>query len=119
MKCYLRYGDDTLVMAPSLEEITYLRTSIVAFLSSHLRLEINPRHDRIIQAWEGVRFLGAYVYPNHRQLNRRNWRRSQNRLSLLNYSSYRGLVQVYERVQRRREYAWHTYGAIKSIPPYL
>ena len=102
-------------MAPSFQEITKFRITIVSFLRERLRLEINPNHDRIIVAREGVRFLGVYVYPNRRQLNRRNWRRSQHLLNLLNYSSYRGLVQVHETARRRKEFTWRTHAALTQL----
>ncbi|MBI4599849.1 group II intron reverse transcriptase domain-containing protein [Candidatus Uhrbacteria bacterium] len=108
-KYYVRYGDDFIILAPTFEEITRLRAHVCTFLLSALRLEINNRHDRIVPARQGIHFLGVYIYPYRRQLNRRNWRRAQRLVSLRNYSSYRGIVQSHERRGRRRRYAWHTH----------
>lgn len=96
IKHYLRYGDDFLILADSLAELEEIKLKVKRFLRDKLRLEVNPRHDIIIKVNQGLKFLGAVIYPNSRCLNRRNKRRVQRCINLSNLSSYGGLIGQYE-----------------------
>lgn len=96
LKYYLRYGDDFIILSDSNIELDRIRLKVKDFLNYKLRLEVNDRYDIIIKASQGLKFLGAVIYPQWRRLNRRNNRRLKNNLNLSNLSSYRGLAGQYE-----------------------
>ena len=77
LKCrhYGRYVDDVYVVAPSKEELYGIVPKARAFLRDELDLELNEDKVRVVDAYKGVEFLGAYVkpyraYPASRTLKR-------------------------------------------------
>ncbi|MFH0837702.1 MAG: RNA-directed DNA polymerase, partial [Patescibacteria group bacterium] len=78
-KYYLRYGDDFILIHHDLEKLKTLRGHIVLFLLEKLKLNLNPKHDKILKTSHGLKFLGAIIRPEGRSLNRRNRKRIKNR----------------------------------------
>ena len=105
-KHYLRYGDDFLVFHANKDVLKSFREKIIAHLKDELDLVINPKHDIIVQAKEGLYFLGVEIYPSGRRLCKRNWLRVKNRLNLRNVGSYSGLVLRHENEKKIKEFHW-------------
>lgn len=105
-KHYLRYGDDFLVFHTNKDVLISFREKIIAHLKDELDLVINPKHDIIVQAKDGLYFLGVEVYPNGRRLCKRNWLRVKNRLNPLNIGSYNGLVLHHSKEKKINEFHW-------------
>ena len=106
VKNYLRYGDDFILVHHDLQRLTEMQALVTHFLADHLRLEINPKHDRIIKVQQGLRFLGVVIYPKGRKLMKRNESRIDQRLGLKNASSYFGLVKKYGNKKMMKRLMW-------------
>lgn len=106
VKNYLRYGDDFIIIADNLEKLEKIRNAAIKFLDDNLRLEINKRHDIIIKAKQGLKFLGVVIFPKGRKLNRRNSTRIKENLKLKNISSYNGLVKKHSQIKKIKEFNW-------------
>ena len=111
---YLRYGDDFVLFADNLEEINQIRLAAVSFLAKNLALEINRKNDIILKASWGVRFLGSVIFPDHRQLKRRNLRRLRRKLALNNLSSYYGLI-IQNQKEKLKEFNWQVLEKYETI----
>jgi hypothetical protein len=114
LKYYLRYGDDFIILAGNKEVLEEIRQKVKRFLSADLRLEINDCNDIIIKTTQGLKFLGAMIYPWGRQLSKRNIRRLRNNLTLDNLPSYRGLTGQYE-AEKSREIDWLAVELLNNI----
>lgn len=89
---YLRYGDDFLLLEMDLKNLEAMRNKVAAFLSNELKLSLNPKHDLIVKARHGLKFLGVELWPSGRRLSKRNKARIGVRLSLENVASYNGVI---------------------------
>jgi RNA-directed DNA polymerase len=108
IKNYLRYGDDFIVMHPSLEELVRLRCRVMRFLEQTLQLRLNPKNDKIIKAAHSLKFIGVSAFPYDRKLNRRSANRVKRRLNFLNAGSYYGLVGKHGGHRIVNEFCWLT-----------
>lgn len=114
-KAYLRYGDDFVIFVDSKEQIIEVRLKVIAFLQRALKLELHPTNDHIIQARQGLKFLGCWIYPMGRKLTNRNWVRVKERVNLRNISSYHGLVSHHSTKKKQKEFRWRLLEDISSI----
>lgn len=89
---YLRYGDDFLLFEMDLKKLETMRNKVDAFLSNELKLSLNPKHNIIVKARHGLKFLGVELWPSGRRLSKRNKARINLRLSLENVASYNGVI---------------------------
>jgi hypothetical protein len=112
VKYYLRYGDDFILIHPNLEKLEEFRARIVRFLEVELKLNLNPKNDKILKAGHGLRFLGVILWPNGRSLNRRNLIRVEKRLSHRNAGSYFGLVAKHGFRKFKNKLVWLIYNLI-------
>jgi hypothetical protein len=73
LKCrhYLRYCDDFVLLAPEREQLLDWREQIAAYLRENLRLELNPKRQRLRPVSDGVDFLGYIVRGDYRLVRRR------------------------------------------------
>ncbi len=106
VKQYLRYGDDFILVDKDLEELKLFREKTVRFLKEMLKLDINPKSDKILKAGHDLKFLGVRIRPDGRNLNRRNRKRIRKRLNLMNAGSYYGLVTHYGGKEIADEFYW-------------
>jgi len=113
-KYYLRYGDDFILIHQDLEKVQEFRKLVVQFLNDSLRLNLNPRNDKILKAGHGLKFLGVVIRPDGRNLNRRNMKRIKNRITLRNAGSYYGLVKKHSLSEFRHEFDWWIYELLES-----
>lgn len=88
VKAYLRYVDDSVLLANSKPELHALRKTIEKKLED-FRLRIHPRKANIFSVHEGVDILGYRIFPNHRLLRNDNGHRFARRL--------RGFAKTYRR----------------------
>lgn len=105
-KAYLRYGDDFIVIENDLAKLKADKEKIDKFLNSELRLEINPKNGIIIKARQGLKFLGVEIFPRGRRLNKRNLKRTRERLDLSNVSSYSGLIKKHCNSKKIKRFNW-------------
>lgn len=105
-QAYLRYGDDFIIISENCGQLQAFRNNTVEFLREKLRLEINGKNDIIVKARQGLKFLGVWIYPQGRKLNKRNWSRARKRLKHNNISSYSGLVKQHSKEKRIKEFNW-------------
>lgn len=106
MKFYLRYGDDFIVLENDPEKLDLLRTRAIAFLKDELKLQVNPKNDKIIKTCHGLRFLGVKLWPSGRTLNKRNLSRARTRLNARNISSYSGLIKKHSNAKQIKQFDW-------------
>lgn len=114
-KAYLRYGDDFIVIETSKEKLLDIRQVIIHFINKNLHLFTHQKNDIIIKATQGLRFLGAYIFPNGRKLNKRNWQRVKMRLNRTNVASYSGLVRKHSNHKKIRQFNWHILDTLKDV----
>ncbi|MFC1756837.1 reverse transcriptase/maturase family protein [Patescibacteria group bacterium] len=105
-QAYLRYGDDFIIISENLDQLKQDRVKIIKFIKGRLRLEINIKNDIIIKAKWGLKFLGVWIFPRGRKLNKRNWQRAKDKLNHKNISSYSGLVKQHSKEKRIKEFNW-------------
>lgn len=75
VKHYVRYTDDFVLVAESRE---YLESSLyfcANFLEEKLVLTLHPKKVIIRQFHEGIDFLGLVIFPKHRLVRTKTWRR--------------------------------------------
>lgn len=106
VEAYLRYGDDFIVIEDDLERLRIVRDTAVRFLADELKLQVNPKSDRIMKATYGLKFLGVKLWSSGRTLNRRNLTRVNERLGLCNISSYSGLIWVHGNMKQVKHFNW-------------
>lgn len=108
-KAYLRYGDDFILLDMDKNKLENMRVKTINFLANNLKLKINSKHDLIVKAKQGLRFLGVEIWPSGRRLKKRNRRRIKERLNPRNIPSYHGLVAKHEKQKIRKEFDWEIY----------
>ena len=104
-KGYLRYGDDFILVADSQSTLEVMRCEVITFLSSALKVNINPKSDKILKVSQGLYFLGAMIWPTGRRLNARAMGRIETRLSEKNIGSYWGLLSAHTQ-KGMRKFGW-------------
>jgi hypothetical protein len=95
-QAYLRYGDDFIVIGAGQSEVVAYRTATKAFLTEKLRLALQPRNDIVVKGTSGLKFLGVEIFPSGRRLRQRILRRVQDKLTIRNSASYRGLMHHHQ-----------------------
>jgi len=114
VKCYLRYGDDFILIHQDLEKLKICREQTILFLTEKLKLNLNPKNDKILKPSHGLKFLGVVIWPNSRKLNKWSIRRVQSRLARRNVSSYYGLVNKHQNQKNINEFIWRVYLLLNS-----
>ena len=94
------------------EKLNELRVFTIGFLKDTLKLQVDPKNDKILKVCHGLRFLGVVIWPNDRRLNKRGIRRVERRLSLKNVSSYYGLVEKHGYKKINNQLIWWIYDLI-------
>lgn len=103
---YARYGDDFIIIAHDKRWLREVRQRVTSFLSAILKLEVNPRSDILIKATWGLHFLGVEIFPTGRRLTKKNKSRAEQRLTLSNVSSYRGLIRKHSTDKVMKYFTW-------------
>jgi len=103
---YLRYGDDFVLIEPNLENLELFRTQTISFLKDELKLEINPKCDKIIKFRYRLKYLGVKLWPSGRTLTRRNLSRVKQKLKTNNISSYSGLTRKHMNRNQIKRFNW-------------
>lgn len=60
---YVRYGDDFLLFFSRHNEALCTKKLVEDFLQSNLSLSLNEKNDQIVQAKQGLHFLGVEIFP--------------------------------------------------------
>ena len=103
---YLRYGDDFIVVENDPEKLKHFRTVTTRFLADELKLQVNPKSDKIMKVSDGLKFLGVKLWSSGRTLNRRNLARVNKRLTTNNISSYSGLIMKHGNAKQVKCFNW-------------
>lgn len=103
---YLRYGDDFILLATNKKNLENMRKETKEFISTKLKLELNPKCDLILKVRYGLKFLGLNFWSSARKLSERNQKRIKNRLNLSNLASYRGIISKYGGVKLTAWFHW-------------
>lgn len=109
VKAYLRYGDDFILLENNLEKLQFYRSETVSFLKNKLKLEINPKSDRVMKSHHGLKFLGIKFWPSGRTLTKRNLSRTKEKLTSVNISSYSGLIKQHGNKKQMKLFNWVVY----------
>lgn len=107
VKYYLRYGDDFIIFANSLDALQLARSEAIEYLETKLNLSVNRNNDIILKTKQGIRYLGVQIFPGGRKLTQRSWYRAISNLSSQNYSSYWGLVNKYCNRKKKLLFDWN------------
>lgn len=105
-KAYLRYGDDFILIEGDLEKLKIFRIKTTDFLEGELKLQINPKSDKIFKVPHGLKFLGLKLWSYNRTLNRRNLSRTRKKLKMDNISSYSGLLMKNGSSKQMKYFNW-------------
>lgn len=108
-RAYLRYGDDFILVETDLEKLKYFRTQAISFLQNKLKLQVNPKSDKIMKSLHGLKYLGVKLWPTGRTLNKRNRSRTIERLNPKNISSYSGLLMKHGNSRQVKHFNWVVY----------
>jgi hypothetical protein len=111
-RAYLRYGDDFIVIEKDLERLKFIRKEAGWFLGNELKLQVNPKSDKIMKISDGLKFLGVKLWSSGRTLNRRNLSRCKERLNSNNISSYSGLMKKHANAKQVKKFNWWVYEKI-------
>ena len=109
VKRYIRYVDDFVILHESREELEKYKLHIGDFLEEKLRLKLHPTKCSIIPFHHGVAFLGFRIFPYHKLVTRRNWRKIRRKIE--------GLLEAYEHNEIEAEkvfgvlMGWNAYAA--------
>ncbi len=90
-KHYGRYVDDSYVVAGSREHLKSLIPKITEFLHNFLHLDVNMNKLRIVDAYYGVEFLGAYIKPFRTYISNSSLRRIRSKVKRNKYEDYASL----------------------------
>ena len=90
------------------------RERTILFLTEKLKLNLNPKNDKILKTRHGLKFLGVVIWPNGRNLKKRNRKRIKNKLNYKNAGSYQGLVNKHTSSKFRHEFDWWIYELLES-----
>lgn len=96
LKCqrYGRYVDDMFVVSSSKEELYSIVPKVRSFLRKKLELEINEAKVRVVDAYKGVEFLGAFVKPYRTYPSMRSLRRMRGRMKALDLREKSDCIQA-------------------------
>lgn len=103
---YVRYGDDFIVIQPNLEKLKLFRIQTTNFLNNDLKLQVNPKSDKIIKTRQGLKLLGIKCWSSGRTLNNRNLSRIKQKLASNNVSSYSGLIKKHGNKKQIKHFNW-------------
>lgn len=108
-KAYLRYGDDFILVETDLEKLKFFRTQATNFLNNKLKLQVNPKSDKIMKVHNGLKLLGIKFWPSGRTLTKRNLSRTKEKLASNNVSSYSGLIKKHGNKKQIKHFNWLVY----------
>lgn len=88
---YVRYGDDFVLWLTDQKQAKDVRKIGTSFLQTELKLNINPKHDRIQPTTNKLAYLGVDIWPTGRRLQKRVIKRIDSKINLENSASYHSL----------------------------
>lgn len=68
LKYYVRYADDVIVIVKNKDEANRILISMIEFLKSTLKLNVNEKKTKIFPVEQGVNAYGFKIYKTHRLL---------------------------------------------------
>lgn len=114
-EAYMRYGDDFIVVERNLEKLKLFRTQVVNFLNKELKLQVNPKSDKLINIRHGLKLLGTKFWASERTLTARNLSRTRERLKPNNVSSYSGIIKKFGNKKQIKQFNWLVYEKLLSV----
>ena len=113
-KAYLRYGDDFILIGTEAGKLKFFRLQTIDFLNNELKLQVNPKSDKIIKTRQGLKLLGIKFWPSGRTLTKRNLSRTKEKLAAKNVSSYSGLIKKHGNKKQIKHFNWLVYEKLLS-----
>lgn len=108
-KAYVRYGDDFIFIETDVEKLKSFRAQTTIFLNQKLKLNVNPKSDKIMKVQNGLKLLGVQFWFSGRTLNKRNLSRTKAKLASNNISSYSGLLKKHGNKKQIKHFNWLVY----------
>ncbi len=102
VKKYIRYMDDFVMIADSLEEAHMLRDRVDEFISESLKLTLSPQKVLIAKCSEGMAFLGFFIRPGEMRLRGAFFRRMKKKLKKARIQALHSDDKTSERPKRHR-----------------
>lgn len=108
MKCkaYLRYGDDFVIFHKDKEALLQIKDKTSDFIESNLNLRLHSKNNLIIRVKHGLKFLGVMMYPEGRELTKRNQNRIYDRVNFRNSGSYWGVMSQHTSPEKLKNFQW-------------
>ena len=111
---YGRYVDDFYVVSADRDWLRSLQRPLTDFLETHLNLSVNSGKTVIVDARQGVEFLGAFLKPHRRYVSNRTLHRMRQKIPMLaktpsaeklqcSLNSFLGILGHYRSYRLRRE----------------
>lgn len=103
-KCYLRYCDDFIILSNDQTHLSCLISTIRAFLTEKLKLELHPRKLIIRKLNQGIDFVGYVLFEKHVLMRTRSKHRMRKRLKEAYENYLIGKLDVAALDQRLQSY---------------
>ena len=96
LKCkhYGRYVDDAFFVSKDREWLLALRQPVQQFLIKELGLSLNCNKTQIVNVWQGVEFLGAFIKPYRIYPSTSSFRRMKHKILALQYGNTENMQSV-------------------------
>jgi RNA-directed DNA polymerase len=75
VKYYARYTDDFIIVSRNIKYLESLIGPINVFLNQKLKLNLHPEKVSILKYVRGIDFLGYVIFPYHKLIRKRTWKR--------------------------------------------
>jgi len=106
---YIRYVDDFILLHQSPQVLNAWRADIEAFLTTELRVSLNPKKTILQPVERGVDFVGHVIKPHRRTIRRRSFNEALHRIERMDAAdvhasanSYFGLLRQASHSHRDR-----------------
>lgn len=103
---FLRYGDDFLVFASTINDSQNFQAKTESYLENNLRLALHQNNNYILKTKQGLKYLGMEIFANGRRLNKRNKNQIIRKMNVHNYPSYWGIIQKHGKIKDKKIFDW-------------
>lgn len=112
---YIRYGDDFILWVADKQTAGRFQRVGTDFLSSQLRLDLQPGSTVVQPLRKKLHYLGAEFFPGGRRLDARARQRVASRSDMSNSASYHSLVRQNMPARYLERYNWQRYGKLDGL----
>lgn len=112
---YIRYGDDFILWAADRQTTGQFKRAGADFLSSQLRLGLQPGSTVVQPVRKKLHYLGVDFFSGGRRLDARARQRVATRSDISNSASYHSLVRQNMPARYLERYNWQRYGQLNGL----